>query len=421
MTAVPYFAIQRLRGGVRPDQVRDAVVLLGRETGQLQEYVRNRLVALHGPAARDPGWLVRQPLVDRADLVEVHQRALASGERRGIEARRTSGSTGVPFRFARSAEMLAWMDAAMWAAYSWHGIGPGDKRLRFWGLAQGQLDRFKRRVADRLTRQLRLSAFDMDPRASAIYFRRARRYRARYAYGYPTLVSRWAAECTAAGLDGRELGLQCVITTGELLAPGTRTQLERFFGCRIINEYGCTESGVIAFECESGTAHVLPVAAWAEVVDQEGRPVEPGTTGEVVVSDLYGQVLPMLRYRLHDLAVSREAHGCRCGRALPAIEVAIGREGSFISLPSGRRVFSTVLAYAVTPAIASFRAHQRDAALLVADVTLQGSAEPGAAARELQEAWGRALDHELEVQINIVTTLPREPSGKLRYFVPLGS
>ncbi len=416
-----YFAIQRLRGGVRPDQIRDAAARLSLEAPSQREYVRDRLVTLHGPAARDPGWLARQPLVERADLVEVQQRVLASRKLRGVEIRRTSGSTGVPFRFARSTEMLAWMDAAMWAAYAWHGIRPGDKRLRFWGLAPGMLDRLKRRIADRATGQLRLSAFDIDPEVSAAFFQRARRYRARYAYGYPTLVSRWAAECTTAGLDGRDLGLQCVITTGELLAPGTRLQLERFFGCRIINEYGCTESGVIALECESGTAHVLPIAAWVEVVDQQGCPVAPGATGEVVVSDLYGQVLPMLRYRLHDLAVSREAAGCGCGRALPALEVSIGREGSFISLPSGRRVFSTVLAYTVTPEIASFRAQHRGPGLLVADVTLHRDTDPLAAARELEHAWGKALNHELEIRINIVPTLPLEPSGKLRYFVPLGS
>jgi phenylacetate-CoA ligase len=166
--------------------------------------------------------------------------------------------------------MLAWMDAAMWAVYGWHGVGPGDRRLRFWGLAQAGAERVKRRVADALTGQLRLSAFEIDPVRSSAYFARALRFRARYAYGYPTLIARWAAQCADQGLSGKALGLRCVITTGELLSHANRDFLAGFFGCRIVNEYGCSESGILAFQCESGTAHIIPVAAWPEVVDSDG-------------------------------------------------------------------------------------------------------------------------------------------------------
>jgi phenylacetate-CoA ligase len=317
--------------------------------------------------------------------------------------------------------MLAWMDAAMWAGYAWHGIGPGDKRLRFWGLSPAPVRRLVRRLADRVTGQIRFSAFEISAERCVRFFTRARRSGARYAYGYPTLMKRWASECSSAGLDGRELALQCVISTGEVLTPLSRRELATFFGCPIINEYGCTESGVIAIECEHGTPHMIPVAAKAEVVDQGGRRVPPGGTGQVVVSDLFGTALPMLRYRLHDLARALDGSSCPCGRTLPAIDVTIGREGSFILLPSGRQVFSTILAYTVPASIASYRARQETADLLRADVTLQSGTDPAAAIEAAQAAWGEALGREIRIEINVVSDLPFEPSGKLRYFVPLGS
>jgi phenylacetate-CoA ligase len=417
--ATAYFAIQRVRGGVRPSQIDAARALLQRDAAGLGEHIRSRLVSLHGPEAADPAWLAGQAPVDRAALVDAHVRMIASLPA-GVEVRRTSGSSGMPFCFVRSREMLAWMDAAMWAGYSWHGIEPGHRRLRFWGLAPGSWHRMVRRLADRATSQRRLSAFEITPERSRDFFRDAVSYRPRYAYGYPTLMSRWAGECMAAGLDGRELGLNRAITTGELLSPSVRRQLADFFGCPVVNEYGCTESGIVALECERGTAHMLPVAALAEVVDASGRPVSPGAAGEVVVTDLYGQVLPLVRYRLRDTATSGPA-ACACGRALPTLDVAIGREGSFIRLPSGRQVFSTALAYAVTPAVASFRAQQISVSELVADVTLRPGMDPAEAGRALEAAWHGALGREIRVRVRVVPALLPEPSGKLRYFIPMDS
>jgi phenylacetate-coenzyme A ligase PaaK-like adenylate-forming protein len=141
----------------------------------------------------------------------------------------------------------------------------------------------------------------------------------------------------------------------------------------------------------------------------------------VVVSDLHGEVLPMVRYRLRDLAIRRSGAACACGRSLPTLEVAIGREGSFIRLPSGRKVFSTMLAYSVIPTVASFRARQESTTKIDAQVTLHHAVNPETAKRDLEAAWRNALGNEIEIEVRVVTTIAPEPSGKLRYFIPLES
>ena len=101
--------------------------------------------------------------------------------------------------------------------------------------------------------------------------------------------------------------------------------------------------------------------------------------------------------------------------------MAIGREGSFIVLPSGKRVFSTALAYGVTPQVRSFRATQVSPGAIEAEVVLQDGVNAEAASRSLREAWEKILEGQLEVRVRIVVSITPEPSGKLRYFVPLES
>ncbi|HEX9894281.1 MAG TPA: AMP-binding protein [Gemmatimonadales bacterium] len=418
MSALTYFAVQRLRGGVHPDQIREARRLLDAGGATLAAHARSRLAAIHGPAAEQPAWLERQPLTLRTDLTEPHRQLLA-GHPKHTEIRRTSGSTGTPFTFVKDKAMAAWMDATMWAAYSWHGVGPGDRRLRFWGLALKGKVRWRRQVADLLTRQIRLSAFQVTPADCQEFFLRARRFKARYAYGYPALMVLWADECAALGLDGRDLELHAVIATGELLPPETRRRLTEFFGCNVVNEYGCSESGVLAFECEAGTAHTTPVAALPEVIRPDGTVAGPGELGEVVVSDLYGRYLPMLRYRLHDLAVPTRQDTCRCGRVLPGLEISVGRQDSFIELADGRRIYDAILAYSVPAGVSGFRVFQRSSRRLEAQVTLARGVDREATLRALSRSWSAALGTGLELEIQVVESLPFEDSGKLRYFVPL--
>ena len=399
--------------------IRTASGILNRDPAALADYLTARLRAQFGPEAGRPGWLTGQPMVVRTALMDLHRVEIATGSRRGREVRRTSGSTGTPFRFVKSTEMTAWMDAAMWAGYAWHGIRPGDRQLRFWGLPPQGVGRARKRLIDWVSDRIRYDAFSQSAMAAKRFLGRAERFHPRYAYGYPTLMAAFAADCTAQGVDGTSLGLKVVISTGEVLQPAQGELLKGFFGCPIVNEYGCTESGVLAFGCEHGTSHLIPVAALAEVVDSEGRGTAAGEAGEVVVTDLYGRTLPLLRYRLHDRATLGPTGSCRCGRAMPELSVAVGRQDGFIRTPSGREVYDAILAYSVPDRVQRFRARQTALDRIEVSLVPRPGADPLATARDTVAAWEAALRGEIRVEATVVPDLPFDASGKLRYFLPL--
>ena len=415
-----YFLIQRLRGGVRPGMIERARRLLDSPQDSMRDHVLDRLVALHGPEARQPEWLSHQPLVERSTLFPQF-RALASAPPAvRVERRRTSGSTGTPFSFLKDLEMVSWMDAAMWAAYAWHGIAPGQRHARFWGMPLTPGARLKRQGRDRLLNRRRLDAFRLNRQSAERFFFGLRRFGAQYAYGYPTLMRTFVEHCTAVGLAGTDLGIRVVVSTGEMLTPDTRQMIGDFFGARVVNEYGCTESGIVAMECEAGTPHAIPVAVLAEVVDPTGMRVEHGHPGEVVVSDLYGRVLPFLRYRLHDRAVTQTA-GCACGRHLPSIKTESGRIDCFIQTPARGAIYDAVLAYSVPAQVQRFRATQTALDRLEVKIVAGAGFDRATTPDECRRRWEGVLGPGMSVDVQVVDDISYEVSGKLRYFVPLSS
>lgn len=415
-----YYSLQRGRGGVDPQQVEDARRLLDSPWSAIQAHVRDRLVALHGADAASSDWLKRQRLVTRTELVPRMRELLENSGGVKVEHRKTSGSTGTPFRFVKDVRMTAWMDANMWAAYAWYGVRPGDRQARFWGAPITLVAGAKRVVMDRAQNRRRLSAFRINRESSAAFLAGLRRFRPAYAYGYPTLIDEFVTHCAAQGLDGRDLRMRVVICTGELLVPAARERIKAFFGCPVVNEYGCSESGVLGFECDNEKMHITPVAALPEIVSAEGEPLPPGTVGEVVVTDLYGAVVPFVHYRLHDRAALTPPGTCACGRELPSLAVQEGRIDSFITTPRGR-VYDAVLAYTVPPEIFRFRARQVAPDRLEVEVVPGKGYDPTRTPKECERRWEEALGPGMHVAVTPVDDIPLTAAGKLRYFVPLSA
>lgn len=410
-----YFGVQRLRSGVSEDQISAAARLLDSSWAQCEAHAIERLRMVHGRNV-DWTWLRARAPTSRSELGAAAAKAIETApSTTRFEVRKTSGSTGTPFRFPKDRQMTAWMDAAMWAGYAWHGVRPGDPHVRFWGMPLAWTRRLNKRLGDALLNRQRVDAFRLRPATVRKWYFQLRARHATYAYGYPSLIRAFIEMCRAQELDGRELGLRVVISTGELLSPIARREIESFFECRVVNEYGCTESGVIGLECERGVMHALPVATWPEIVAYDGTPVRDDE-GEVVVTDLYGQVFPLVRYRLRDRGIST-SKVCECGRELVHLEISSGRSDSFIQTPSGP-VYDAILAYSAPSSVQRFRVWQVSQTELLAHVVPGAGCNESVAAAEAAHAWERALQGQMRVSVVPVSDIPPEPSGKLRYFVP---
>ena len=94
------------------------------------------------------------------------------------------------------------------------------------------------------------------------------------------------------------------------------------YGRRITNEYGSTESGIIAFECPSGSMHINMEGVYVEQ--------DPEDLG-ILVTNLQSFSFPSIRYKLGDqVALAPETFRCPCGMQSPVIYEVTGRIGKKI-------------------------------------------------------------------------------------------
>ena len=136
------------------------------------------------------------------------------------------------------------------------------------------------------------------------------------------------AESMGKTLDTLRIG----IFAAEPWAENTRVELERRLGVRAYDSYGLSEmyGPGVAFECpEHNGLHLWHDCYLAEIIDPEtGERLAPGERGELVITPLVKEALPLVRYRTGD--VTRLIEGaCACGRG-QRIERITGRSDDML-------------------------------------------------------------------------------------------
>jgi phenylacetate-CoA ligase len=118
------------------------------------------------------------------------------------------------------------------------------------------------------------------------------------------------------------------------------------FGCGVFDKYGSREFSGIAWECEQHDGHHVVAESFIVEILKDGRPALPGELGEVVITDLNNLVMPLIRYRIGDLAVAMDpAAACACGRGLPRIGRIEGRVQAVIVAENGAYIPGTFFSH----------------------------------------------------------------------------
>jgi phenylacetate-CoA ligase len=164
---------------------------------------------------------------------------------------------------------------------------------------------------------------------------------------YPTMATVLAEQ---ARLGRLALPLRQLRTGGETLGAAARQRIAAALGCPVRDHYGASEFLPMAWECAAGRLHLNADWVMLEPVDAQGRPVPPGElSARCLLSNLANHVQPLIRYELGD-RIRMDTVACRCGSALPALQVhgrdeallvLDGADGHPVSLPP--LALSTVL------------------------------------------------------------------------------
>lgn len=102
-------------------------------------------------------------------------------------------------------------------------------------------------------------------------------------------------------------GLERVITSAEYLPSPVWDTLERVFKCPVINFYGSSEADSIA--CSSVSSRLMTISEdlyFAEVLDENNKPVKAGQQGLITLTNLTATAMPFIRFQIGDMAVVDE-------------------------------------------------------------------------------------------------------------------
>ncbi|MBI2382177.1 MAG: phenylacetate--CoA ligase family protein [Gammaproteobacteria bacterium] len=361
--------------------------------------------------------LARLPLLTKP-LIREHTEALKAEDAGPLKRYNTGGSSGEPLIFYMGKDRISHDVASKWRATRWWGVDIGDPELVVWGspVELGAQDRL-RLARDRLLRSELVPAFDLGPAKLDGYVATIRAFRPAMLFGYPSALSRIAEHARLSGQRLDDLGIKVVFVTSERLYDEQRALIAQAYGAPVANGYGGRDAGFIAHECPRGGMHLSAEDILVEIVDGEGRPLPPGTSGEVVVTHLATRDFPFVRYRTGDVAVLSEA-ACPCGRGLPLLQEIQGRTTDFITAADGTVMHGLALIYILRdlPGVGQFKIVQESRALTEVLVV------PGEGFGEAQEAaigagFRQRLGAEVEVKIRRVAEIPPERSGKFRYVV----
>lgn len=219
--------------------------------------------------------------------------------------------------------------------------------------------------------------------------------------------------------SGEAIPLPRVVSfSSDAMAPRERRIIEEDFGIPVQGCYGSTEAFAIGFECESRDGyHVHEDACVVRIADPEGRSVEPGVPGSILVSNLVNRGTVLLNFRQGDLGEAVEGP-CPCGRPLPRIRLLAGRDMLFVERAEGHPIHQYKL-FRVLGDVGLYRWQVVQTALreFTVRVIALPEQERGRLEAGIREAMAGLLGGGLDITIEYPPDLERTPTGKvLAYF-----
>jgi phenylacetate-CoA ligase len=218
------------------------------------------------------------------------------------------------------------------------------------------------------------------------------------------------------GVDLRDLPLRVGIFGAEPWTDGMRQWVEERAGIKAFDIYGLTEitgPGVAAECCHQNGLHVFEDHFYPEIIDPETcRPLPDGEEGELVLTTLSKQAMPLLRYRTRDITVL-STEPCPCGRTLRRIR-RISHRSDDMFIVRGVNVFPSQIEAAILTVENTLPHFQivltRDKGLDEVDVKIEVTAELFSdrisSLENVQKRISAAIEHIVGIRIKVSLVEP---------------
>jgi len=245
----------------------------------------------------------------------------------------TSGTLGDPVTFGLSdndLERLAYNEAISFACA---GIQKGDVVQMITTIDK----RFMAGLAYFLgLRKMGASVVRMGPGIPELQWDSIFRYKPKYLITVPSFLLKMIDYAEKHGLDYKNSSVYGAVCIGESIKNQDFTdnilsqKIKEKWDIKLFSTYASTEMSTAFTECEfQKGGHHHPELIITEILDDEGNPVREGESGELTITTLGVEAIPLLRFKTGDI-VKAHYEPCQCGRNTMRLGPVIGRKQQMI-------------------------------------------------------------------------------------------
>ena len=279
--------------------------------------------------------LVKIPFTEKKDLQLFNEEFLCCPREQIVDYVTTSGTLGEPVTFGCTEKDLQRLAYNEKKSFACAGLRPGNIVQLMTTLDK----RFMAGLAYFLgIRELGASVIRVGNGIPELQWDTMRRLKPDTIMCVPSFILRLIQYAEEHEIDYRKSSIRRIIGIGE----GLREQdfslnllgqrIREKWDVDLFATYSSTEMGATFSECEYGCGgHIHPELIIAEIIGENNLPVPDGDYGEIVITTLGVEGMPLLRFRTGDIAAKRTEQ-CRCGRWSFRLTPLIGRKHNMIKL-----------------------------------------------------------------------------------------
>jgi phenylacetate-CoA ligase len=416
MNAAPDFSVtlQRFIAGqrafgpdlsrIRAQRVRGLVRHVSEHVSLYRNLYRRHNVDIAN--IRAPADLWRLPAVSKVDYLEAGSKGYTDGrgDLLNLYTQTTSGSLGRALTIYATATEADRLLANLWTG--WLGLGVHERDRLFMMSAPYLAEEVAPFRSVFIPVQMKIEE------AVALF----RRFRPTVIVGMVEAIALLAVELKRRNVQERH-EVRAIFPFGQTYSEQLRGMISNGFGAEVFVLYGSAEAGWLGYECEYHAGLHVPEGRIDVQVARMGKTDEaaaPRELGEVIITSLLRSTTPFVRYRLHD-AAALDLDPCPCGRTAPRIVQIEGRVQDFLVALEGTWIGPSGIAIDLMvgrPVIIDYRIVQTDREHVIVSLVVNPEL-PALEPRDVREVVRRHLGP-VQVEVDLVKDIPRDPSGKRR-------
>lgn len=275
------------------------------------------------------------PVTSKEELQQFNSDFIAVPEGDIIDFVTTSGTLGSPVNFALNDADLDRLAENEYRSFRMAGLMKSDKVQITTTLDR----RFMAGLAYFLgLRKLGAGIIRTGSGLPQLQWESIERFKPNYLVAVPSFLLKMIQYAEDNNIDYKNSSIKAAICIGEPLrdqnfelnALGQR--IKDLWDIELFSTYASTEMSTAFTECsEHKGNHVLTDLIYTEILDDQGKQVQPGEIGELVVTPLGTETMPLLRFATGDI-LTYTKEKCNCGRNTPRLSPVIGRKQQKIKL-----------------------------------------------------------------------------------------